>query len=352
MLAMAGLTLAQRDLAETRKRLAPWFTREFGPAATLTHLSVANKSGGFSSESLLASVHDDGGQRDFVVRIPPAGGGLFADYDLDGQTRTQELLRGHGVATPSPLIYEPDPGWIGTKFLVMPRIVGNIPGDMTYARKGWLYDAGLDVQRRTHDSFLATLAVLHQIPPSAAPWLRRPTGIGNDAELTWWREYVKWGTDNQVPDLMVDAFDWLAANLPASPAEPSICWGDARISNVIFDDSGAIVGVLDWEQACLCPAEADLGWWLATRRQMCEVFGIAADPELPGFDTRDRLIGRYQDMIGRPLTDLEWYEHFATVRIGCCTLRIQVLLRAMGQGDHFLTRAPLLPSWTVAAIRA
>ncbi|QLL07634.1 phosphotransferase family protein [Mycobacterium vicinigordonae] len=349
---MAGLSLVQRDLAAAQEQLSRWFAAKFGSAVSLTDLSVANKAGGFSSESLLASVVDAGRPRDYVVRIPPAGGGIFPDYDLEAQTRTQELLRSHGVATPSPLIYEPDPAWIGSKFLLMSRIAGHIPGDMSYARKGWLHDAPPNIQRCAQDSFLTTLAYLQCISSSEAPWLRRPTGVGNEAELAWWREFVKWGTDNHVPDLMLAAFDWLWRNLPADPAEPGVSWGDARMSNAIFDDSGNIVGALDWEQACLCAAEADFGWWLAARRQMRSVFGIQSDPELPGFDSRERVIGRYEDMIGRRLRRLEWYEHFASVRLGCCTLRIQVLLRATGRGDHFLARAPLLPDWTIEAIRA
>ncbi|MEB4208028.1 phosphotransferase family protein [Mycobacterium sp. 94-17] len=348
---MAGLTLAQRDFAATQRQLGRWFSGKFDQPATVS-LTVANASGGWSSESLLASVSTAQGTHEYIVRIPPAGGGLFADYDLEGQTRTQDLVRGYGVTTPSPLHYEPDTGWIGSKFLVMPRILGHIPGDMTYARKGWLHDATVDVQRRAHDGFLSTLAALQRVPPDRAPWLQRPTGTGTAAEVTWWREYALWGTDNDVPDLMLDAFDWLAGNLPNDEAEPALCWGDARMSNMIFDDQGNIVGVLDWEQACLCPAEADFGWWLATRRQMLAVHGIDADPELPGFDSRSHVIDRYQDMIGRRLNNLDWYENFATVRIGCCTLRIQVLLRALGQHDHFLTRAPILPPWTVDAIRS
>ena len=128
---------------------------------------------------------------------------------------------------------------------------------------------------------------------------------GNSAELAWWHEYVAWGTDNQVPAVMTEAFDWLRT--PPTGAEPSdltICWGDARLSNAIFDDAGQIVGALDWEQACLCPAETDFGWWLATRRQMLEVNGVEADPELPGFDSREQLIRRYEEMIGRALVDL------------------------------------------------
>ena len=45
----------------------------------------------------------------------------------------------------------------------------------------------------------------------------------------------------------------------------------------------------------------------------------------------------------------KWYEVFAMVRMGCCILRTQELLRSIGQGDHFLTRAPILPAWTVEA---
>ena len=62
-------------------------------------------------------------------------------------------------------------------------------------------------------------------------------------------------------------------------------------------------------------------------QQMLEVNRLDLDPELPGFDSREAVIGRYEEMIGRPLVDLDWYEIFAMVRMGCCILRTQVLLR-------------------------
>ena len=68
-----------------------------------------------------------------------------SEYDLDAQTRTQELLHRHGIATPSPIVYEADDSWIGSRFLVMPRIVGHTPSDTTYATRGWLHDAGPQV---------------------------------------------------------------------------------------------------------------------------------------------------------------------------------------------------------------
>lgn len=348
---MAGITLGQRDLRDTQRRLGEWFEQRFGEPVALSGLEAANRASGWSSESLKFSArHADGTESDYVVRIPPAGGGIFAEYDLLSQTRTQELLRGYDIPTPFPLQYEADESWIGAKFLVMPRIVGHTPSDTTYARRGWLLDSGPDVQRRVHDGFLEILAGLHRVPTAEAPWLARATGVGNAAELTWWREYVEWGTDGHVPDVMVAAFDWLHRHRPDDPDRLVLCWGDARFSNVIYADDGTVLGALDWEQACVCPPELDFGWWLATRKQMLEVHGLDLDRELPGFDTRDTVIKRFEEMIGRPLSNLNWYEVFAMVRMSCCIVRMQSLLRSIGQHDHFLAKAPILPAWAVGAI--
>lgn len=344
---MAGLSLVQRDLDATRGQLANWFEHKFGPPVEIGELRPANRAAGWSSVSLLFSVD---GSREFVVRIPPSGGGIYAEYDLAGQTRTQQFLHDYQIATPAPIHYEPDTSWLGSSFLVMPRIAGHTPSDTSYATRGWLHGAGPEVQRRVHDSFLDTLVALQRVPTDQAPWLQRPQGVGNGAELAWWQDYVEWATDKQVPALITDAFDWLHRHQPDDPPRLAVCWGDARLSNAIFDDQGQIVGVLDWEQACLCPAETDFAWWLATRRQTMEVNGIAADPELPGFDSRQRVIERFEERIGRPLRALQWYEIFAMVRMGCCILRVQWLLRSMGQGDHGLTRAPIMPAWATAVV--
>ncbi|MCV7301159.1 phosphotransferase family protein [Mycobacterium barrassiae] len=349
---MAGITLVQRDLAATRAQLQQWFEHRFAGEANVSELSTANRAAGWSSESLVFSAEVNGETNEYVIRIPPSGGGIFREYDLGAQTLTQELLHEYGIATPSPILYEPDRAWIGSKFLVMPRIIGHTPSDTSYATRGWMHDAGPEVQRRAHDAFLETLVRLQRIPVDEAPWLERPAGFGVSAELAWWHEYARWGSDNQVPDVLTEAFEWLRRQQPEETAPPTICWGDARMSNAIFDDAGQLVGALDWEQACVCPAEADFAWWLATRKQMLEVNGLDLDPELPGFDGRSTVVGRFEEMIGRKLENLDWYEIFAMVRMGCCIMRTQVLLRSNGQGDHFLTKAPILPTWTIDAIRS
>ena len=76
---MAGITLAQRDLAETRKRLEAWFQHRFGDEAAVSELHVANRAAGWSSESLAFTAEVAGQTSEYVVRIPPAGGGIFRD---------------------------------------------------------------------------------------------------------------------------------------------------------------------------------------------------------------------------------------------------------------------------------
>ena len=352
---MAGITLAQRDFAETRNRLRSWIEHRFGPGATVSELSTANRAAGWSSETLMFALTGAGQEaetRDYVIRIPPWGGGMFAEYDFEGQTRTQELLHRYGVATPSPVHYEPDSSWIGTRFMVMPCILGHTPSDTSYATRGWLHGSGAEVRRRLHDSFLDTLIAVQRVPVDEAPWLHRPTGVGVGPEVAWWKDYVDWATDDNVPDLMVDAFAWLERHQPSDAAPLAVSWGDARLSNTISDETGGIVAAIDWEQACICPAEADLGWWLATRRQTLEVQGVQADPELPGFASRAEVVRRYQDMLGRELHDLAWYEMFSMARMGCCILRTHVLLRSIGLTDHGFLRAPILPSRAVETLRA
>ena len=134
---MAGIARVQRDLADTRAQLEAWFGHQFGGTAPVSELHAANRAAGWSSESLVFSAESHGRSNEYVLRILPKGGGIFPDYDLAAQTRTQELLHRHGIATPSPIRYEPDESWIGSKFLVMPRIVGHTPSDTTS------YDAGV-----------------------------------------------------------------------------------------------------------------------------------------------------------------------------------------------------------------
>jgi aminoglycoside phosphotransferase (APT) family kinase protein len=80
---MAGIALVQRDLAATRVQLEAWFGQKFNCTATVSDLRAANRAAGWSSESLLLSAELADGTSEYVLRIPPTGGGIFPEYDLE-----------------------------------------------------------------------------------------------------------------------------------------------------------------------------------------------------------------------------------------------------------------------------
>ena len=55
-----------------------------------------------------------------------------------------------------------------------------------------------------------------------------------------------------------------AQTRPATEPPASLCWGDARIGNMLFHDDRSVASVLDWEMATIGPAEMDLAWYLAS----------------------------------------------------------------------------------------
>jgi aminoglycoside phosphotransferase (APT) family kinase protein len=288
-----------------------------------------------------------------VLRLPPAGGGLFPEYDLARQARTMNLLAAAGRPTPSPAVHEDDPEWLGSDFIVMPLIPGRLPGDYVYAVDGWLHDAPPALQRRCYDAFADEVVALAGIDLGGldTTFLHRPHGPGLRAEVAWWNAYLDWATHGDPPPEMVEAFAWAQATVPPDESL-ALTWGDARFANTVFDETGRVTGILDWEQAALGPIELDIGFWLATRRQASAAVGVRADPELPGFRSRDATIARFEARLGRALRDLDWHEAFAMVRMGTCTLGVKKVIRESGQDDHYLLDAPTLPSWTRRKIAA
>jgi hypothetical protein len=69
---MAGISLVQRDLVETRTQLTAWFGAQLGePDVELSDLRTANAASGWSSESLVFSAT---GRPDVRIRHPHSAG--------------------------------------------------------------------------------------------------------------------------------------------------------------------------------------------------------------------------------------------------------------------------------------
>jgi aminoglycoside phosphotransferase (APT) family kinase protein len=144
-----------------------------------------------------------------------------------------------------------------------------------------------------------------------------------DQELSFYRGYFAWASEGARNQVIESAFEWLESHRPAEVGPTVLSWGDARIGNMIFADDLSVAGVLDWEMAALGRPEQDLGWWLFMHRQHTEGFGL---PHPEGFPTRTEVIARYEDLTGRSVCDLEYYEVLAALRGAVIMVRLARLM--------------------------
>lgn len=346
------LQTSQRDQGELEEQLQAWFQDrpDVGPGATVVdcHRPEAN---GMSSDTLLFDTSEPTPSgpvaRRYVARLAPAEDTcpIFPSYDLAAQVRVMRLV-GEQTTVPVPRVhwYEPDPTPLGAPFFVMTRVDGEVPPDvMPYTFDDSWVQAASPAQRATMEArTIEVISGIHSVAfdDEVRAALDPSTGTGSPSGVAGAagadgadgsalrrhfeneRRYYLWARDGLSFPVLERAFDWLEARWPvaADEAPPVLCWGDARIGNIIFRDF-APVGVLDWEMATICPRELDLSWLILIHQffeGITHDFGMVG---LPDFLQRDAVASRYVEVTGHEPQDLEWFLVYAALRHGIVMTR-------------------------------
>ena len=314
--------------------LASWLDDRF-PETTHEVVGHEAPAAGYSSRTLIVDVRcsGSGGERDerIVLKLPPAGPAIFADYDFAMQARVQEVVAVAGIPTATPVTNVDDSRWVAAPFLVMPAVPGHIFGEVP-ALDRRLAEADPAVNAAFHIRFVDLMADINRIDWRSAGLAGVVPRRDNQAELDHWRRYLRWYADGEelVPAL-TRALDWCVERRPEREPEPSLLWGDVRMENVIVDDDRAPVAVLDWEMATIGAAEHDLAWALTLQ----DVQEALVRRTVPGFLDHDGWVRRYESRLGRPVQDLEWYEVFAAVRSTAILSRIAHLNDERDEANFF-----------------
>ena len=140
---------------------------------------------------------------------------------------------------------------------------------------------------------------------------------------------------------------WLDGHWPAGRGPDVLCWGDARIGNIIYQGFEP-AAVLDWEMASLGPRELDVGWFVFLHRFFQDIADFFGVPGLPGFLRRSDVERCYQEQTGCPLRDMDFYLVYAAVRHAIVMARIMRRMIHFGEDavpaewdDYVLHRASL-----------
>ena len=303
----------QRDPEITRAKLEGWLRDRLGDATgvRVPHVQTPSTTG-FSAETLIFDAEWlSGGRPDrgrYVAKVAPTGFQLLPEPRFGEQYRLLQILAGSGVRVPTVHWYEPDAGLLGAPFYVMGRAAGEAPTDMPpYHQDGWVTATSPQIRERLWWNGLDVLAQVHSLDVDALDlgFVDQPAfgASGIQQRLGYYEHFLNWGYQGTVP-VAEAALRWLHDNRPPEPERPALLWGDARIGNIMYAD-GTPTAVLDWEMATLGQPEEDLAWFLYLDKHHSEGVGAA---RLPGFPSAAETITRYEQLAGRPMRDMDYYE--------------------------------------------
>ncbi|RDI63352.1 phosphotransferase family protein [Nocardia pseudobrasiliensis] len=343
--AESGMRLqrSSRDTGTLIPRLTEWLaTRLPADAAPNITLRSGIDSNGMSAETLVLDMTwTEAGiaqRAELIARMAPAPGDfpILEHYNLRDQFDTMRIVaESSGVPVPRVRFIESTGDVLGTPFLLMDRIDGLVPPDVMPYTFGdnWLFDASAEQQKRLQHSTIETLARLHAIPDAATVFAfldPRQSGA-NSLERTLerarsWYEFA--ARDSGSSPLAERILHWLTANLPASPGETVLSWGDARIGNCMYRDFTP-VAVLDWELATIGPRELDLAWLIFGHRVFQTIADTYGLPGMPDFLREEDVTAAYTEYSGVRIGELTWYTLFAALNY--CV----VFMRSGGRQVHF-----------------
>lgn len=342
---------SRTDPAELAARLQRWLRTKLPADAEpeVTDVRVPDANGMSNETVLFDALWRENGDRErhpLVARIAPAPSGVpvFPSYDLDQQYRVISAVGAHSPV-PVPRVYwsESSREALGGEFFVMERLDGQIPPDvMPYNFGSWLSEASPEDRRRLQDASLRVLADLHAIaaPAQLFPSLS-PAGGADEvsaetalrAHVDAQRRYYEWAVAAGPRSPLIErGFRWLDDHWPTVTGPAVLCWGDARIGNIIYRDFEP-VAVLDWEMATLGPRELDLGWMIFIHRFFEDLAAVAGLPGLPDFLRRDDAARVYRELTGVAPTALDFYTTYAALRHAIIMFRVQSRAVAFGQAD-------------------
>jgi aminoglycoside phosphotransferase (APT) family kinase protein len=340
----------RRDPREVEVGLGRWARAFLGRQGKLSDLRIPDS--GMSSDTVLFRLDGEG----LVARLAPAPGSYptFPTYDLGLQAQVIGLVHERtAVPVPEVIHVEESSEWLGVPFMVVRAVEGVVADDnppYLIDPNGWFLRGSPEDWKRLETSTVNVLVQLHEIVDDgeATAFLRldAPGDTALAAQLASHREYYEWVRDGRTIPILEQAFEVLAATIPANDRSV-LNWGDARPGNIIYQDFEP-VGVLDWEMAGVGPPEVDVAWLTFFQR----FYGSFADqyglPPVPAVFGRAEVVGTYERLSGTALDDLAWYEALAGLHLGIVLARMSsraISFGAQEPPDHpngLIMFAPLL----------
>ncbi len=324
--------------ADVRERLQEWLNESLfaGKHLVLSDFVIPENTGMSNITLMLdAQWQEDGRQHNqsMVARLQAQGEKLaFPAYDLPMQYAVMQAIGNiPDIPVPALVALEDTGSVLGMPFYIMKLTSGLIPPDIPpYHLDGWIVASTPEERTRLWFSGVETMAKIHVQPVTQGPllaFIEQYTFPRNIAEqLQYWEDYMHWGLEGAHNIHSETALAWLKANMPSN--EPQrLCWGDARMANVIFnEDKTRVAALLDWEMLTLGNPVQDIAWWIF----MDELFSLGLGcPRLEGFPSREETLRLWSEKTGFSVDHVHYYLVFSGLRISLILARM-----SLAKGDN------------------
>ncbi len=321
------------------RQLETFVQKRLGPDTSIEGFSRV--STGRSRQNWLFDAvwtHEGATKREpLIVRRDPLGGLL--ETDRGTEFALLRALESAPIPTPEVRWLDAQGAELGRPCLVMVRMAGTCDYYALNADKP--LEERVDLARR----LCSLLAEVHRVdwPGIGFPsTVADPGPMASLAALDAWEAILARDQLEPYPEMALCA-QWLRSTAPRSP-RTVLVHADFKVGNVLLDDDGEIVSLLDWEIAHLGDPHEDLGWVTQPLR--------TKEHFIKGAWERAELFAHYEQVSGH-MVDHEavaWWNVLAAYK----TAVMQTSgLRAFVEGrsdEHYQPNAPVLKALINAAM--
>lgn len=292
-------------------------------------INWTSATNGYSTETYLFDVTDlDGPDVGLVFRRPPEFA-ILPDFDLRRQYLTMARLADSPVPVPRVRWIDAEGTALGAPYFVMDQIrdVVGVDAFPPYHESGIFAEADAAGRAKLWNGCVDIIAAVHSIDPR--PYrlgfldLRAYGSTPPQRLANFLRYALMWAAGKDPLDSRFRrALDWLDTHL-YTPDRVGLCWGDARMSNVLYRPDLSVAAALDWEISYLGDPAADLAWLFLTDWVSSP---LSQRAPAPGTPSRAETLDRYQRGTGHEIGDMRFSDISAALLLAAPLIRLNTKL--------------------------
>ena len=292
------------------------------------HLISANESSiasGFSNETFIFSLEENDEIKNFVLRLKPTNYQVFPEYNLKLQVDIMRCLHNRGFPAPNVILYESNEGILGSEFYLMDYINGEAPSDNPPYHmdpKGMVGKAVKEDRRKIWTEWIHYLNQIHILDVDDLGLTELESKYGKndpiDIDIEYYQDFLNWGMDGEANPLCDDVLNWLRENKPKKNNPLSLCWGDSRPGNILYENFKA-TALLDWEMASYGDPISDVAWCLAV--DDASSLGLTIERLEGSMDYKEAL-DIWSSKTGFSQENYEYYRIFSLLKFSVIMVRV------------------------------